>query len=189
MCLVINYKYTPTNKVWDGVFTNHLVCPSVDQCSSKKETLKVFTSHTDCWWPEGVSWFWSKILWHAPSHRKEKLHNTCPAYTFSWRNIWSFYFTQRLLTTRWCDLIQGHLGKFRVTGRNSALFVCGLFLSYGDTFEVSTSHEDCLTYQRPEVVSWEFGQRLFRHPQGHCKKCKFLPRPYLVMEWNVMEYD
>lgn len=126
MCLVINYKYTPTNKVWDGVFMNHLVCPSVDQSSYKKETLKVFTSHTDCWWPEGVSWFWSKVLGHAPSHRKEKLHNTCPAYTFSWRNIWSFYFTQRLLTTRgsvmvWFKVIWASLEPLEGTVHNSCV--------------------------------------------------------------------
>ena len=41
-------------------------------------------------------------------------------------------------------LTQGHLGMVRVTGRKSAKFVSGPYLSYGETLEVLTSHKDCL---------------------------------------------
>lgn len=39
------------------------------------------------------------------------------------------------------DFDLDHLGKFMVTGSKSALFVCGLYLSYGEKLEISTSHK------------------------------------------------
>lgn len=60
-----------------------------------------------------------------------------------WSYITIYYFTQRLYIT-WCCfkiLTQDHLGKFMVTGSESALFVSGLYLSYGEKLEISTSHK------------------------------------------------
>lgn len=65
------------------------------------------------------------------------------------RDIRSSYFTRRLLMT-WgyaMTLIQGNLGKVKVTGKNCAKFVSGLYLSYWEMFEVLTLYKD-------EGVSW-----------------------------------
>lgn len=39
---------------------------------------------------------------------------------------------------------QGHLGKFKVTGRKSVKFVPVLYPTYGETLDVPNSHKDCL---------------------------------------------
>lgn len=65
------------------------------------------------------------------------------------RDIRSSYFTRRLLKT-WgyaMTLLQGNLGKVKVTGKNSAKFASGPYPSYWEMFEV-------LTLRKDEGVSW-----------------------------------
>lgn len=38
----------------------------------------------------------------------------------------------------------GHLDKLKVTGRKSAQFVSGPYVTYKETLEILASHKDCL---------------------------------------------
>lgn len=61
------------------------------------------------------------------------------------------------------------LDKFKVTRRKSAIFVSGLYLAYGETFEVLTSNNECL---------WPDGELILT--QVHLGSFKVIGRKFIL---------
>lgn len=75
---------------------------------------------------------WECVIILTQGHWKEK-YKTSVQYVsfFLWRNIESFFFTQRLLFIWWCVMIltQGHLSRFKVTEKKEFI-ICVRSISF-----------------------------------------------------------
>lgn len=74
-------------------------------------------------------------------------------------------------------LMQGYLDKFKVSGRKSAKFVSGPFLSLWEIFGVFISHNDCFW---PGGLSWT---------QSHCAGSRVLLKKYIIPVYVLLSNE